>query len=127
MEDRNLFNVTPSIWSGIYRRQMLLDHNIRFNETPGASFQDTSFHFMLCTVAKRVYLLKEHYLHYRKDNDGSSVHSASKVFCLADEMHYFEAFLEKYPRENRKRGKILRLLWRHITFPTLDRLHLSVI
>ena len=43
MEDRNLFNVTPSIWSGIYRRQMLLDHNIRFNETPGASFQDTSF------------------------------------------------------------------------------------
>ena len=54
MEDRNLFNVTPSIWSGIYRRQMLLDHNIRFNETPGASFQDTSFHFMLCTVAKRV-------------------------------------------------------------------------
>lgn len=99
LEDRALFNVTPSIWSGIYRRQMLLDNNIRFNETPGASFQDTSFHFMLCTVAKRVYLLKEHYLHYRKDNDGSSVHSASKVFCLADEMHYYEAFLEKHPAE----------------------------
>lgn len=99
LEDRALFNVTPSIWSGIYRRQMLLDNNIRFNETPGASFQDTSFHFMLCTVAKRVYLLKEHYLHYRKDNDGSSVHSASKVFCLADEMHCYEAFLEKHPAE----------------------------
>lgn len=99
MENRALFNVTPSIWSGIYRRQMLLDNGIRFNETPGASFQDTSFHFMLCTVAKRVYLLKEHYLHYRKDNDGSSVHSASKVFCLADEMHYYEAFLEKHPEE----------------------------
>lgn len=99
MEDRALFNVTPSIWSGIYRRSMLLENGIRFNETPGASFQDTSFHFMLCTVAKRVYLLKEHYLHYRRDNDGSSVHSASKVFCLADEMHYYEAFLENRPQD----------------------------
>lgn len=102
LEDRALFNVTPSIWSGIYRRQMLLDNGIRFNETPGASFQDTSFHFMLCTVAKRAYLLKEHYLHYRRDNDGSSVHSASKVFCLADEAHYYEAFLDTHPAEKEK-------------------------
>lgn len=102
LEDRALFNVTPSIWSGIYRRSMLLENGIRFNETPGASFQDTSFHFMLCTVVKRAYLLKEHYLHYRRDNDGSSVHSASKVFCLADEMHYYEDFLQKHPAQQEK-------------------------
>lgn len=104
-ESNTIFTVTPSIWSGIYLREMLVSNHIRFNETPGASFQDTSFHFMVCAIAQRCYLVKEHYLHYRRDNDGSSVHSKSKVFCIADEMHYFEAFLDAHPQ---KREKLIR-------------------
>ena len=101
-EKNTIFTVTPSIWSGIYLREMLVSNCIRFNETPGASFQDTSFHFMVCVTAQRCYLLKEHYLHYRRDNDGSSVHSKSKIFCVADEMHYFEAFLDAHPQKKQK-------------------------
>ncbi len=34
---------SPAIWSAIYRREWLLQHGIRFSETPGASFQDLGF------------------------------------------------------------------------------------
>lgn len=96
-KDMSIFSSTPAIWSGIYRSSFLRQHNIRFNETPGASFQDSSFHFMVLTMAERVYLINEYLLHYRKDNENSSVHSDSKVFCVSDEMHYYESFLEMHP------------------------------
>lgn len=95
LEDKTIFTVTPSIWSGIYSRQILFENNIQFNETPGASYQDTSFHFMVCTVSKRCYLLDQYFLHYRRDNENSSVNSPGKVFCVSDEMHYYEEFLSK--------------------------------
>ena len=36
-------------------------------------------------LAKRVQLLQEAYLHYRQDNENSSVNSPMKVFCVCDE------------------------------------------
>lgn len=94
---KEIFASTPAIWSGIYQKSMLTEHNIRFNETPGASYQDASFHFMVCTVSQACCLLREAYLHYRRDNESSSVHSPGKVFCVSDEMHYYERFLESRP------------------------------
>ena len=88
---------TPSIWSGIYRHTLIKDNKIRFNETPGASYQDTSFHFMVFTVAQSAYCLNKYYLHYRRDNEASSVNTGGKVYCIADEMHYYENFLETHP------------------------------
>lgn len=101
-DDTRIFFVQPSIWSAIYSRKMLIANHIRFNETPGASFQDTSFHFMVCTVSERCYLLRDCFLHYRSDNDASSVHSKGKVFYIADEMHFCEAFLEANPSKKEK-------------------------
>ena len=97
-DDRTIFTTTPAIWSGIYAKDMLTQQGIRFHETPGASFQDTSFHFMVCTVSQRCLLLDRYLHHYRKDNAGSSVHSKGKVFCVSDEMHYYERFLEEHPQ-----------------------------
>ena len=97
LEHREIFDVTPSIWSGIYRREMLVRKKIRFNETPGASFQDTSFFFIVCAAADSCILSKEAFLHYRKDNAGSSVFSKSKTFCICEETRYVEAFLRKSP------------------------------
>lgn len=97
-DDQTIFTTTPAIWSGIYAKDMITSHGIRFHETPGASFQDTSFHFMVCTVSQRCLLLDRYLHHYRKDNAGSSVHSKGKVFCVSDEMHYYEAFLDQNPQ-----------------------------
>jgi len=110
LEERELYKVTPSIWSGIYRRELLSESNIRFNETPGASFQDTSFHFMVCTAARRCCLLNRYFLHYRRDNEGSSVHSKGKIFCVSDEAHYFEAFLERRPSDRQKLAQFWQAL-----------------
>lgn len=39
MEMVDFFNIKPTIWSAIYRKDFIRGNNIRFNETPGASYQ----------------------------------------------------------------------------------------
>ena len=68
MEMVEFFNLKPTIWSAIYRRDFIRENNIRFNETPGASFQDASFNFKVMALAKRVQLIRDAFLHYRQDN-----------------------------------------------------------
>jgi len=100
LQEKTIFTTTPSIWSGIYKRQMLLANSIRFNETPGASYQDTSFHFMSCFASQRYYLIKDCLLHYRKDSANSSTNTFNKVFCVSDEMHYFQKYLDAHALQN---------------------------
>lgn len=90
------FNIKPTIWSAIYRKTFLYENNIRLNETPGASFQDASFNFMVWTVAQRVQLLPECFLHYRQDNEASSINSPGKVYCICDEYDVMRRFLDTH-------------------------------
>lgn len=84
-DDRRVLWSAASIWSGLYRRAFLVEEGIRFLETPGASFQDTSFNLKALMAAKKVALASQGYLHYRIDNSGSSVKSPSKVFPICEE------------------------------------------
>lgn len=110
LEFQDIYRVKPCIWTGIYQRQMLLDNNVRFNETPGASYQDTSFAFKVWTSSKRALLVKDAYLHYRIDNANSSVKSSAKVFCLCDEYAEMDRFLDMYPEKKEKLQKIKNYL-----------------
>lgn len=107
IECMDIMRVAPCIWSGIYRREMLVSNNIRFNETPGASYQDTSFAFKVWVGAERIYLIEDAYLHYRIDNANSSVKSSAKVFCICDEYREIEKYLEQYP-EKKKNFEIMK-------------------
>ena len=82
----------PGIWSAIYRRDFLNKNKIRFRTTPGASYQDTGFHFKSFCAAKRIVYTKKAYLHYRTDNANSSVKSLEKVNYIVGEY----AEIEKY-------------------------------
>lgn len=84
-EKNRLFAFTPYIWSSIYKREFLLKNDIWFNPTPGASYQDFSFNAKVLACAQRVYLLEDAFLHYRRDNEASSVNSKGKVYCMFDE------------------------------------------
>ena len=95
LEAPEVFLITPSIWSGIYKLNFLLKNNIRFLETPGASYQDTSFAFKCWLMANQVYLLDEAFLHYRIDNCDSSTHSSKKVFCICDECHEIQRYAQQ--------------------------------
>ncbi|MDD3252706.1 MAG: glycosyltransferase [Lachnospiraceae bacterium] len=103
MEQVEFFNIKPTIWSSIYRNEFIKENGIRFNETPGASYQDASFNFKVWTCAERIQLVREAYLHYRQDNENSSVNSKGKVFCVCDEYEEMERFLSERPY---KRGKL---------------------
>lgn len=92
-DNQRVFMVAPCIWSGIYRRTLITDNDIRFTETPGASYQDTSFAFKIWACATSVLLVDEAYLHYRRDNENSSVNSSEKVFCICDEYAEIERFI----------------------------------
>ena len=96
------FAVKPLIWSAIYRRSMLIENDVRFNETPGASFQDIGFHFMVMTAAKTAFFLNQYFYHYRSDSEVQSINSGGKVYCVCDEAHYYERFLEERPSDKHR-------------------------
>ena len=90
-----IFEVMPSIWSAVYKRSFIVEKHIRFLETPGASYQDTSFNFLVLAWTERMYITNDAFLHYRQDNMQSSVNSKGKVFCVCDEWHHIDQFLKK--------------------------------
>ena len=62
----------PSIWTGIYRRQFLIDNDIHFKEEKGGGWVDNPFFFDTLCCAKKVKWTKTPYYCYRKTNAASS-------------------------------------------------------
>lgn len=90
----NVFYRKPSLWSALYERSFLEREHIRFLETPGASFQDASFNFKVWASARRVVLVDRAVVHYRQDNEASSVNSSAKALCVCDEGDEIMRFVE---------------------------------
>lgn len=114
-EQVEFFNIKPTIWSAIYKNEFIKENKIRFTETPGASFQDTAFNFKVWALAKRVKLVEECFLHYRQDNESSSINSSAKVFCVCDEYAEMERFLKEHP-ELRGRLDIVKNALKYNTY-----------
>ncbi|MDJ1122154.1 glycosyltransferase [Olsenella sp. YH-ols2217] len=114
-----LFALPASIWSGLYLRDFLRKERIRFLETPGASYQDTSFAYKVWACAERVAFVDHVIIRYRQDNENSSVKSPEKVFCVCDEHDEVTRFLDEDPgRFEDVRGavayaKFLNYLWNY--------------
>lgn len=94
-----LLMLADTIWSALYRRQFLIENEIAFHETPGASFQDISFAIQGWIYASRVWLLETPLVHYRIDNLSSSMHNPNKIFCVFDEYEWAEKRLSDKWRE----------------------------
>lgn len=91
-----------SFWSGLYRREFLLEQKIFMNETKGASYQDISFTFLSAIKAKRVMLSDRAFYCYRLDNPNSSVNYPRRMTMVIDEYRLLkermigEQLFEKY-------------------------------
>ena len=92
-----VFLEPPAIWSAIYRNDFVRHHEIKFLPTPGASYQDTSFNFKVLASAHSVVLMDEAFIHYRLDNETSSVNQPDKINFVSTEYAEIERFL----RDNR--------------------------
>ncbi len=90
-----LLDLADTIWSCLYKREFLIKNNIRFHETPGASYQDISFALQNWANAEKVYCIPEAVLHYRMDNAGSSMNNPDKLYCVFEEYHWAEEKLAK--------------------------------
>jgi glycosyltransferase involved in cell wall biosynthesis len=89
----SIFHVPATIWSAIYKKEFLNAENIRFLETPGASYQDTSFNFKIWAMAESVVLTMKPLLHYRTGHCTQSMQSRDKVFCVAAEFKEIERYM----------------------------------
>ena len=91
------------IWSFIYRSDFLKKNGINFLETPGASYQDTSFWLKVMFDAKSGYFFERAFYHYRSDNPSSSIHQDTKILNVVTELHEVE-------RKYKDRPEILKLV-----------------
>ena len=92
-ETPDIFNARMNTWTGLYRRSFIQAHNIRHNETAGASYQDNGFWFQTFLWAKRIMFLDRAFYQLRRDNPNSSVHNKGKVFCIFEEYAFIESIL----------------------------------
>lgn len=120
------FYLSPSVWVGLYRRTWLLENNIKFLPTPGASFQDTAFAFKAFACASRFMLIDAKLLHYRTDNQNSSVKSTSKVYSVCDEWEEIYRFIKQRADLNGKLNSLLASLQLKTYFWNIARLETSV-
>ncbi len=81
--------------SAIYRKEFLTKNNIRYNETPGAAYQDTSFWFQTHCQAKKMALLDYEFYKYRRDNPNQSIRNTKLGDFLIGEYDFIRNFLQE--------------------------------
>lgn len=106
MDEIGSFSYVMNIWCGIYRTDFIRKNKIRFNETPGASYQDNGFWFQTFVLADRVLLVDKALYMHRRDNPLSSVNSTAKVYAACEEYDYIRKWVKGLPG-NRKRYEYL--------------------
>ena len=90
------------IWNGLYKRSFIIENNIRFQETPGAAFQDAGFISQVLMTASRAVYIKDSHYRYRKDNKSASSASSNTYTFVMDEFAHIMGVLEKKNDEVRE-------------------------
>lgn len=84
-------------WTGIYNRTFLEKYHVRYNETPGASYQDNGFFFQVFSQAETLVYIPRPCYCYRIDNPSSSIHDKSKIYTMSEEFAFIRRFLSLHP------------------------------
>ncbi len=84
-----------NIWAGIYRKEFLIEKEIRVHESEGASYQDVGFADLAAMQAENIYFIEDYLYKYRMDNEGSSVKSNRKYRCIPLEFAWLSDQIKK--------------------------------
>ena len=103
---KDCFNFVMNTWSGIYRREFLLENNIWHHESPGAAFQDNGFWFQTFLHAKRACFVNKAYYMNRRDREDSSVFDVKNVFAICEEYDWIEEKLKEDPKLYEEYGSL---------------------
>ena len=96
----------PSIWTCLYSKKMLDDNNIKFAETPGATFQDMGFKVKTFVASKRFIYSPYVILHYRKHANNSDKNNG-KVFAVSDVHDDVDKWIDENRPDLKKVSKII--------------------
>lgn len=104
-KDLSLLRTNNLTQPGIYLRSFLNNYCVKYNETPGASYQDNGFEFQVFLQAQRAFFIHDELYMIRRDNPNSSVKSKDKVYCMCDEYDFIrEWILHNDQLENKQRA-----------------------
>lgn len=96
-EEQEVYLFVMHNWTGIYKMSFLREHQVQYNETPGASYQDNGFFFQVFAWAKKLVYVPRPFYCYRIDNAGSSIHDPQKAHAMTVEYQYIRSFLHRHP------------------------------
>ena len=122
LQEKSLLKLQPSIWSAVYKRDFLNSNNLNFLETPGASYQDTSFYLKSIISAQKIVLTPKAYVHYRQDNLNSSCRSREKVFAICNEFNEVENFIQSNPEYQTEFQEYIYAIQYRAYFATMMRI-----
>lgn len=101
-KDQHCFYAQPALWSALYRTDFIRQNNLRLLETPGAAYQDTAFNFKIWACSRRVMFVHKPFVHYRQDNEASSINNPGKVNNICIEYAEIRRWLQNDRPELRK-------------------------
>ena len=111
--DKKILNCDTCIWSGIYKSDFLKSKNVKFNETPGARYQDQGFYWQTTILADSFYILNRAFYHYRFLNTNSTS-NPNGFNWLKPEYDYILGIINKCPELKAE----FIYLYRHYEFCT---------
>lgn len=95
-----------SYWSAIYKKSMLQNNDIWYDEMPEPSGEDIMFMFKTYFLCKSIYILDKAFYYHRMDNPNSSIHKKfSKINSAMELYRQLTIFMEK------NRDKMLPEFW----------------
>ena len=94
---KNLFLISPSIWAGIYKKNILIKNNIKFLTNSENYFQNIAFLFKLFFKSKKVFITDKSFYYHRQANNISSFQKESynNLFFIHNEFYELEKFIKK--------------------------------
>lgn len=95
-EHPEILTIQPTLWSAIYKKDLITNNDLKFLTTPGASYQDTSFSFKVLSLANKIIFTNKAYLYYRQDNVNSSINSSGKATIICGEYEEIDKFLNAH-------------------------------
>ena len=93
----NFFGSQVAIWTCLIRKSFIDEHNIRFNPTPGAAYQDTAFLFQVNACADKCRVIPDVLYHYNKMNDNASTASTREPNAPSVEYNFMADWCLKNP------------------------------
>lgn len=89
-EHPELYRTEYFYWRGLYKTEFLKRYALRFQETPGAAYQDMGFFYQLYLHADKVYFTKDAFYQYRRNREGASNYCRDALDKLRQEYIYIE-------------------------------------